>query len=190
MVGVDELRALLERRAENVELVRHPPLSEADVAALEADYGALPKAYRDILTEIGSFEDDCGFQLTTPSDFTGAGELPVAMEEVEAFGRDFEQWCEGRDDLFLLGGPPDTAIEKRFPVDMMARFDRYHGSPGLVRIAQLDGVCGDLFVVVAGPTKGTVWFAGDVGVHPEVTIRDGQVVPHDVLSWAVSFDRL
>ena len=191
MDRLSELKERLQARANNVDLVQHPPLTSAEVEAFEAEYGCqLPHAYRHLLLELGPFEDDCGFQITKPTNFTGAGVLDVSMDELKAFGSDVWAWSQSRDDLFLLDGAVDTVVEKRFPVDFMERFDRLHGSAGLVRIAQLDGVSGDLYLSLGGESVGSVWFVPEVGVHPEVSVRDGEVMVHDVLSWALSFNKL
>jgi hypothetical protein len=192
---LDELRRELAGRRM---IAVGPPLPEDEIAAIEARLGMpLPAGYRSVLAELGPFEDDTGFCLQVPRRIPEAvGAFDVGRDRVLAFARDRIAAAEAleRDGTRLLTPTDrfDSVIEKRvLSYGMLDAFaDLQSDGPGLLPIAALDGVSGDLYLVVAGELRGTVWFDGDCGFHPELYVSDGQIELHDTLSWALSFRRI
>ncbi len=170
-----------------------PPLDDARLGELERVHGPLPSAYRSILSTIGPFADDCGFELGLPT-HESPGEFPVSRKTLDEWG------AEARARFDAAAGdrrfdPPilafDTVRERRPLRDLAAPLDDLGGeSPGITCIASLSGVAGDLYLVLRGETRGTVWFESDTELTPELYVREGEVVFHDCLSWALSFAEL
>ena len=189
---MDALRAELEARKTDVILEWAPPLDDAQLAELEKAHGPLPDAYRAILGTIGPFADDCGFELGLPT-HESPGEFPVSRQTLDEWGAEaLERFEAARSAGQSLFSPPavafDTVWERRPLRDLAAPLDDLGGeSPGITCVASLSGVAGDLYLVLRGETRGTIWFESDTELTPELYVRDGEVVFHDCLSWALSF---
>ena len=119
---------------------------------------------------------------------------PVTRERVLAFAKDRLAAAAARehDGTIAATARFDSVIEKHvLSHGMLDEWtDLESDGPGLARIAALDGVSADLYLVVGGELQGTVWYDGDCGFHPEFYVSDGDIELHDALSWALSFSQI
>lgn len=167
-----------------------PPLSEAEVAEVEAQYGVrLPEEYRHFLTEVGAGgagpsygvfplvkEDGEWFWDGDGGDLTG--DLTIPFPHVEAWSLDGHPIWDSY--------PED---DENFDELYDAWWDEFTGiywapewTTGAICLCH-HGCAARSWLVVTGPSRGQIWEDGradEVGLYPAL---DQDEKPHTFLTW-------